>query len=60
MSTDVYTIVTDRIIAQLENGVASWRKMWRGGDAPRNLISKKPYRGVNLLLLGSTAFTSPY
>lgn len=60
MSTDVYTIVTERIIAQLESGVASWRKMWRGGDTPRNLISKKPYRGVNLLLLGSTAFTSPY
>jgi antirestriction protein ArdC len=60
MSADVYSIVTERMIALLEAGVSPWRKPWSGGDSPRNLISKKPYRGVNTLLLGSTSFASPY
>ena len=60
MSTDVYTIITQRVIALLEAGTAPWHKTWRGGDAPRNLISNKPYRGINLLLLSSTEFSSPY
>ena len=60
MSTDVYSIVTERVIALLQAGTAPWRKPWRGGDSPRNLISKKPYRGINALLLGSTSFASPY
>jgi antirestriction protein ArdC len=58
--SDVYSIVTERMIALLEAGTAPWRKTWRGGERPRNLISKKPYRGVNTLLLGSTSFASPY
>lgn len=60
MNTEVYSIITNRVIRQLENGVVAWREMWRGGESPRNLISRQPYRGVNLLLLGTTAFTSPY
>ena len=60
MSTDVYSIVTERMIALLQSGVAPWRKTWCRGDCPRNLVSRKPYRGVNLLLLGSTTFASPY
>lgn len=58
--SDVYQIITERVIALLESGTAPWRKTWRGGDSPRNLISKKPYRGINFLLLGATSFTSPY
>lgn len=60
MSADVYSIITERMIALLEAGTAPWRKTWRGGDNPHNLISRKPYRGVNTLLLGSTSFASPY
>jgi len=58
--SDVYSIVTERMIALLEAGTAPWRKTWHGGDSPRNLISKKPYRGINTLLLGSISFASPY
>ncbi len=59
--SDVYSIVTERMIALLEAGVSPWRKTWHGGERPpQNLISKKPYRGVNTLLLGSTSFASPY
>ena len=60
MSADVYRIVTERVIALLEAGTAPWRKPWHGGDSPHNLVSQRPYRGINTLLLGSTSFASPY
>ena len=57
---DVYQIVTDRITAQLEAGVVPWRKSWTTTGVPRNLASGKAYRGINVWLLFSTGFTSPY
>jgi antirestriction protein ArdC len=46
MSTTVYEIITTQIIAQLEKGVVSWRT-----GLPKNLISGKVYRGINLFRL---------
>ena len=44
MKKDVYEMVTDRIIEQLEQGVISWEKPWGGViDGAYNRISKKPY-----------------
>lgn len=52
MSINVYQIVTDRIIAQLEKGVVPWRKPWTGTmDGAFNRISKKPYSVLNQMLL---------
>jgi antirestriction protein ArdC len=48
---DVYQIVTDRIIKQLEQGTAPWRKPWTDAGLPQNLITKRPYRGINVWLL---------
>jgi antirestriction protein ArdC len=50
MAFDIYSEVTNRIIAQLEKGVIPWRKTWHGSE-PINYISRKAYRGINLLLL---------
>ena len=61
MSVKVYEIVTDRIIALLEKGVAPWRMPWSAGATePKNLSSQKPYRGINVFLLGAQGYTSPY
>lgn len=60
MSTDVYKIVTERVISMIESGTTPWRKTWRGSDAPCNFISKKKYRGINSLLLGMSHFSSSY
>lgn len=30
MAFDIYTAVTDRIIAQLEQGIIPWNKPWTG------------------------------
>lgn len=60
MSSDVYQIITNRIIERLASGkIRTWRAMWRGGESSRNLITKKAYRGINCLLLSSTPYTSP-
>ena len=56
----VYEIITERILEKLEQGTVPWHKPWAAGGAPRNLISGKEYRGVNIFLLGSQGFTSPY
>jgi antirestriction protein ArdC len=55
----VYQIVTEQIIKQLESGVAPWRKPWRT-EPPCNLVSGKPYRGVNPVLLAPQGYGSRY
>jgi len=60
---NVYQVITDRIISQLEQGVIPWHRPWASrGDAgiPRNLRTLKPYRGINVWLLMSAGFSSPY
>ncbi len=48
---DVYQLVTDRIIELLEAGTIPWQKPWDESGVPMNVISKRPYRGINLWLL---------
>jgi antirestriction protein ArdC len=48
---DVYEMVTNRIIELLEAGTVPWQKPWTEAGVPMNLISKRPYRGINLWLL---------
>jgi len=48
---DVYEMVTTRIIELLEAGTIPWQKPWTDAGLPMNLISKRPYRGINLWLL---------
>jgi antirestriction protein ArdC len=55
---DTYAIVTEKIINLLEQGIVPWRRPWASTGLPRNLVSKKPYRGVNLFLLSATKYVS--
>lgn len=59
---NVYEIITDRIVSQLEKGTVPWQKPWSGMAAsePRNLVSKKGYRGINAFLTDCQGYTSPY
>ncbi len=51
---DVYSMVTDRIIKQLEEGTIPWRKPWVGcTEGAFNRISRKPYSLMNQILLGT-------
>ena len=57
---DVYAIVTEKIINLLEQGVVPWRRPWTSAGLPRNLVSKKPYRGINHFLLSASKYVSPF
>jgi antirestriction protein ArdC len=57
--SNVYSIITEQIIKQLESGVAPWRKPWRT-EAPCNLLSGKEYRGINPFLLAPQGYGSRY
>ena len=49
---DIAQTITDRIIAELEQGVAPWVKPWHESAEAYNPISGTVYRGVNQLWLG--------
>lgn len=55
-----YEAVTRRIIEQLEQGTAPWRQPWGvNGLLPQNAVSKRPYRGLNVLILGTSGYDDP-
>ena len=57
MNRDIYEAITARFIEQLKRGTVPWQKPW---FAVQNIVSRKPYRGINSLLLGSTDYQSPF
>ncbi len=58
---NIYELITKKIIEELEKGIIPWRKPWIS-DTPKNLITKKEYRGINRLLLStiSNKFNNSY
>ena len=58
---DIYEQVTNRIISQLEQGVVPWKSPYFSKVGfPRNFSTGKRYQGINVFLLASLRFTSPY
>ncbi len=58
-----YDTITNRILDQLEKGNIPWQRPWASrGEAglPRNLRTLKPYRGINVWVLMSAGYSSPY
>lgn len=52
MSKNVYQMVTDRIIEQLEQGYIPWHKPWTGTkEGAFNRVSKRSYSLLNQMLL---------
>ena len=69
MKQDIYQKVTDKIIADLEQGQLTWLKPWSAGNMEGRIV--KPlrhngmdYSGINVLMLWGAAieagFSSPY
>jgi antirestriction protein ArdC len=62
-SFDLYSEITRQITDMLDKGVVPWRTPILGqnkGGYPKNLDSKKHYRGVNVFLLAFTAFAKGF
>jgi antirestriction protein ArdC len=61
---DVYARVTDQIVTAIESGVGNWRMPWhtngRYAFSPINVVSKKPYRGINTVCLWEAAQAKGY
>ena len=49
---DIYAVVTDRIVAQLEAGQIPWHKPWVASGQAVSHSTGKPYSLLNQLLLG--------
>lgn len=62
--TDIYTRVTNEIVAAIEAGAGEWRMPWHhDGSAitrPINAVSRKAYRGANILSLWIAAQANGY
>ena len=57
MNKDIYQIITDRFVAQLERGTVPWQRPW---ISPQNMASQKPYHGVNIFTLACEERESPF
>jgi antirestriction protein ArdC len=61
---DVYRKVTDAIVNAIEQGVGNWRMPWhtsgRFAFSPINIVSHKPYRGINTVCLWAAAQSKGY
>ncbi len=62
---DVYTRVTDRIVADLEQGVRTWTKPWSAEHAAGKITrplrhNGTPYSGINILMLWSAAIAGGF
>ena len=70
MASKIYDMITERVVNKLNEAIkkaeqgeqvlAPWNRPWKNTGLPQNLVSKKPYRGINAFLLSMMGFSSPY
>lgn len=52
MAKNVYQMVTDRVIEQMQQGIIPWHRPWTGAAGAMNYVTRRPYSLLNQLLLG--------
>lgn len=59
---NTYETITASIVAAIETGTDKYQMPWHTvagvGTSPRNAVSRKAYRGINTLILGSKGYQS--
>ncbi len=65
MKADIYEKVTNRIIADLEQGQLTWLKPWNSGNMEGRIVrplrhNGLPYSGINVLMLWGAAVEGGY
>lgn len=65
LKTDVYTRITNRIVADLETGSLPWLRPWKAEHAAGRITrplrhNGAPYRGINVLMLWIEATTRAF
>lgn len=56
---NMYDVINNMIMNKLQNGKMPWKQTWNDIGPARNYVSKKPYRGINALILNSTEVEFP-
>ena len=64
-NADIYTRITNQIVADLEQGVRPWLKPWNAEHAAGRITRPLrhngiPYQGINVIMLWSAAVASGY
>jgi antirestriction protein ArdC len=57
---DVYEQITSASVSAIEEGTEKYEMPWQALSTPLNTISRKPYRGVNVLMLWATVQKQAY
>ncbi len=61
MNSYAYDLITDRIVTLLTQATVPWHKPWKTRTGwPRNFVTNSSYRGINVFLLLSMGYESPY
>lgn len=56
---NMYEVINNMIVEKLQNGKMPWKQTWNNFGPARNYVSKKPYRGINALILNNTEYEYP-
>jgi antirestriction protein ArdC len=56
---NMYEVINNMIMDKLQNGKMPWKQTWNCFGPARNYVSKKPYRGINTLILNNTHYEYP-
>ena len=58
---NVYDMINTRIMELLQQNIVPWHRPWNNQTSfPMNLISKRPYKGINVWLTACQQYESPY
>ena len=57
---DVYEQTTNAIVSAIEQGAGKYEIPWHALSTPLNAMNRKPYRGVNVLMLWAAARKHSY
>ena len=53
---NVHTIFNDKLMEYLKKGIVPWHVDWRKAGIPTNLLTRNPYRGINVMLLAALGY----
>lgn len=56
---NMYEVINNMIMEKLQKGKMPWKQSWNNFGPARNYVSKKPYRGINALILNNSDYEYP-
>tara|TARA_R100000234_G_scaffold50711_1_gene30359 strand:- start:483 stop:1430 length:948 start_codon:yes stop_codon:yes gene_type:complete len=65
-ANDLHNQILETMVKDVEQAIetgrpTAWEKPWKGiNNAPKNAITKKPYKGINTFILGMQPYDNPH